>query len=128
MFDKKSSLAISEFLLKAHHKGQLTQLSISDISKHTKLSRPTVHQVLAEFESFGMLTYQKSASDSRFKHVVLTPQFIEQIRQRFAVFNSVANAKQPGPIDARSRLNGISNGITPPGPIRAPIPQAPEKT
>ncbi len=95
MFDKKSSLAISEFLLKAHQKGQLRQLSISDISKHTKLSRPTVHQVLAEFESFGMLTYQKSASDSRFKHVVLTDQFINQVKQRFAVFSAASFVTQP---------------------------------
>jgi DNA-binding MarR family transcriptional regulator len=88
MFDKKSSLAISEFLLKAHQRGHLAQLSISDISRQTALSRPTVHQVLAEFESFGMLTYRKSASDSRFKHVLLTEQFIKQVKTRFAVFNA----------------------------------------
>jgi DNA-binding MarR family transcriptional regulator len=98
VFNKKSSLVISEFLLRAHQKGQLKELSISDISKHTKLSRPTVHQVLAEFESFGMLTYQVSASDNRYKHVVLTDQFISQIKQRFAVFNlAAASALSPAP-------------------------------
>jgi DNA-binding MarR family transcriptional regulator len=111
MFDKKSSLAISEFLLRAHQKGQLMQLSISDISKHTRLSRPTVHQVLSEFESFGMLTYQTSASDNRFKHVILTDQFINEIKRRFAVFNTAAFASTIA-----------SQPITPPDPIRAPTP------
>jgi DNA-binding MarR family transcriptional regulator len=95
MFDKKSSLAIAEFLLRAQQRGLLASISISDISKHTKLSRPTVHQVLAEFESFGMIGYEKSQSDSRFKHVVLTDKFHDQIRKRFAVFHQSSSANSP---------------------------------
>jgi DNA-binding MarR family transcriptional regulator len=116
MLDKKAGMAGGGFLLRAHHKGQLTQLSISDISKHTRLSRPTVHQVLAEFESFGMLTYQQSSTDNRFKHVVLTEQFMSEVKKRFAVFNSAALA-----------ASIAAAPITPPDPIRASTRADPAK-
>jgi DNA-binding MarR family transcriptional regulator len=86
MFGSKSKFEVGSFLARAHAKGQLDQFPISAISSQCGLSRPTVHQVLSEFESLGLIEYRVNASDSRFKHIQLTDKFFSAAQQQLQPF------------------------------------------
>lgn len=86
MFGSKSKFEVGSFLARAHAKGQLEQFPISAISSQCGLSRPTVHQVLVEFESLGLIEYQTKPEDNRFKYIRLTDKFFTAAQQQLQPF------------------------------------------